>query len=120
MNYRKHTYDNLEPTLKGLAATIIKGDDILLKGKEEGGLSGSTLDNFKEATLESLETGEQVFKAFSDLKQDFEKGNINMAFYIDHLKRFKEMLIDTNLRNFVVPHTLKAEEIRREVKKYIA
>lgn len=114
--YRNHSYDSLKQTLMDLSETIPEQKNVFSKSSNE-----NTLDVFAqyiELDKEKEAAGDIIYRQFTDLKADFEKGSINLKRYTEHLQSYKEFF-NSNVEVKDLPKSLDAKGILLEIDKYL-
>lgn len=116
MSYkRNYSYDSLRQSLRELSEAIPATNNVLLKGADP---SLDVFQRYHDLNKEKELAGEAIYKQFTDLRDDYAAGNINLKRYTEHLKYYKEFF-GSNVQLQDLPKSLPAEEILTEIQKYI-
>jgi len=116
MYNRKYSYDSLRQSLRNLSESIPKQNNIFNKSADE-----NTLGVFKkyiELDKQKELAGNAIYKQFTDLREDYTNGSINLKRYTDLLTSFKSFF-EGDVIKHDLPVLLQAEEILQEIQKYI-
>lgn len=113
---RSIIYDALPTQLVALAGTIDEKNNLLKKSKEENSIHENMYDIMDEITEAEL-LGKKISKSFILLRNDFVKGEVNQAFYIDYIGKFKEFF-SSGVEKIDLPKSLPVSEILKEIEIY--
>src|SRR5574337_751691 len=108
---RKCSYDSLGLTLDNLKNRLANQKDALVKAMQE--------DSLEKVQAEVDEVGaicKSVYSQFTDLKNDFTSGKINLAWYKEYLSKLNNLL--TGVDEKITCPNLHAEEIATELKRF--
>lgn len=108
---RTNSYDALGRTVETLQQKLKNHKETLIKAVKE-----DSLEDLQTEVDEVSDICKSVFTQFTDLRNDFSSGKINLVRYKDHLSKLNNLLTETDEK--ISFPDLHAEEIAKELKRF--